>query len=359
MNYAVIMAGGKGERFWPLSRAGSPKQFLKVLSEKTLLEDTLERVSAFLPKERTTVVAGQALKQPILENVPALSEKNLLLEPEGKNTCPAIGLAAIHLLKNDPQAVMVVLPSDHFIEPKERLIRILSAAADVAQKGDYLITVGVVPSRPETGYGYIELGEKEASVDGVSLFQVARFKEKPNRTAAQEYYLDRKHLWNSGMFVWSAKSFLKALERHQPAMFQLLEQYSDAIGKPKEWEARQKLFAVTEAISVDFAVLEKAANVLTIQSDFTWDDVGSFLALERVRPRDRENNVCVGPGKLFSSYETTVVNEGEGLVVAFGVSDLVVVKAGDLVLVAHKARVADLKEVTERLAADPNFKKFL
>jgi len=359
MNYAVIMAGGKGERFWPLSRAGSPKQFLKILSDKTLLEDTLERISSLAPLERTLVVAGEVFKKQTLEKVSSLSEKNLLLEPEGKNTCLAIGLAAVHLLKKDPQAVMVVLPSDHFIEPKERLVRTLSAAAVAAQQGDYLITVGVVPTRPETGYGYIELGEKETSMDGVELFKVARFKEKPNRTVAQEYYLDRKHLWNSGMFVWSADSILKAMERHQPAMFLLLKAYSESIGRPNEWEARQKLFAVTEAISVDFAVLEKAANVLTIQSDFTWDDVGSFLALERVRPRDRENNVCVGPGKLFSSYETTVVNEGEGLVVAFGVSDLVVVKAGDLVLVAHKARVADLKEVTERLAADPNLKKFL
>ncbi len=359
MNYAVVMAGGKGERFWPLSRAGSPKQFLKVLSDKTLLEDTIERVSAFLPPEQTLIVAGQLLKQPILEKVQALSEKNLLLEPEGKNTCLAIGLAAVHLLKKDPQAMMVVLPSDHFIEPKERLAQTLRAAAVAAEQGDYLITVGVVPTRPETGYGYIELGEKETSVDGVELFKVARFKEKPNRTVAHEYYLDRKHLWNSGIFIWSAEGFLKALGQHQSTMFSLLKTYSESIGKPNEWEARLKLFTEAEAISVDFAVLEKASNVLTIQSNFMWDDVGSFLALERVRKPDRQNNICVGPGKLFSSYETTVVNEGEGLVVTFGVSDLVVVKADDLVLVAHKTRVADLKEVTEKLAADPNLKRFL
>lgn len=359
MNYAVIMAGGKGERFWPLSRAGSPKQFLKILSNKTLLEETLDRIASLLPLERTVIVAGENFKKQILEKVKSLSEKNLLIEPEGKNTCLAIGLAAAHLFKKDRQAVMMVLPSDHAIQPKERLARILSAAAEAALSGDYLITIGVIPTRAETGYGYIELGGKETAADGVELFKVARFKEKPNRVVAQEYYLDRKHLWNSGIFVWSAASFLKALEQHQPHLHPLLKTYSEAIGKAGEWEERQKLFAGAEAVSVDCAVLEKAANVLTIQSDFMWDDVGSFLALERVLKKDRENNLCVGTAELLSSYETTVINEGNGIVVTFGVSDLVVVKTDDIVLVAHKTRAADLKEVTEKLAADPKFKPYL
>lgn len=359
MNYAVVMAGGKGERFWPLSRAGSPKQFLKILSDKTLLEDTLERTAALAPLERTLVVAGEVFKKQILEKVPPLSEKNLLLEPEGKNTGPAIALAAVHLAKKDPEAVMMVLPSDHFIHPKERLARILSAAAETAKAGDFLITLGIVPTRAETGYGYIEMGEKAKEADGVAIYKVARFKEKPTRTLAQEYYLDRKHFWNSGMFVWSAASILKALEHHQPEMHQHLKGYSETIGTVKEPEARKKLFAALEPVSIDVAVLEKADNVLTIPSDFTWDDVGSFLALERVRKRDRENNLCLGPSLTVSSYETTVINEGDGVVVVFGVSDLVVVKSGGLVLVAHKTRVADLKEVTEKLAAAPNFKQYL
>ena len=359
MNYAVVMAGGKGERFWPLSRAGAPKQFLKILSEKTLLEDTLERTLALAPLERTRVVAGEVFKKQILEKVPSLSEKNLLLEPEGKNTCPAIALAAVHLAKADPQAVMVVLPSDHFIHPKERLDRVLAAAAETAKTGDFLITIGVVPTRAETGYGYIEVGEKASDVKGVSIFKVARFKEKPNRTVAQEYYLDRKHFWNSGMFVWSAASFLKALERYQPEMYKHLKTYSETIGTPKELEARKTLFAALEPVSVDVAVLEKAENVLTIPSDFTWDDVGSFLALERVRKLDRDNNLALGSALTLGSYETTIINDGGGLVAVFGVSDLVVVKSGDLVLVAHKTRVPDLKEITEKLAADPNLKQYL
>ena len=359
MNYAVVMAGGRGERFWPLSRAGSPKQFLKILSDKTLLEDTLERTAALAPLERTVVVAGEVFKKQILEKVPSLSEKNLLLEPEGKNTGPAIALAAVHLAKKDPEAVMMVLPSDHFIHPKERLTRILSAAAETAGGGDFLITLGIVPARAETGYGYIEVGEKANETDGVAVYQVARFKEKPTRTLAQEYYLDRKHFWNSGIFVWSAASILKALERHQPETQKHLKSYSETIGTSREPEARKKLFAALEPVSIDVAVLEKAKNVLTIPSDFTWDDVGSFLALERVRKRDRENNLCLGSSLALSSYETTVINEGGGVVAVFGVSDLVVVKSGELILVAHKTRVADLREVTEKLAADPNFKQYL
>ncbi len=359
MNYAVVMAGGKGERFWPLSRSGAPKQFLKILSEKTLLEDTLERTSALAPLERTVVVTSEVFKKQILEKVPSLSEKNLLLEPEGKNTCPAIALAAAHLAKKDPEAVMIVLPTDHFVQPKERLVRILSAAAGMARSGDFLITLGIVPTRPETGYGYIEVGEKVKEVDGMAIYKVPRFKEKPNRTVAQEYYLDRKHFWNPGMFVWSAVSFFKALERHQPEMCRQLNAYAETIGTSKELEGRKKLFAALEPVSVDVAVLEKADNVLTIPSDFTWDDVGSFLALERVRKLDRDNNLSLGASLALSSYETTVINEGNGLVAVFGVSDLVVVKSGDMVLVAHKTRVPDLKEVTEKLAADPNLKQYL
>lgn len=359
MNYAVVMAGGKGERFWPLSRAGTPKQFLKILSDKTLLEETLERTAALVPLERTLVVAGEVFKKPILEKVPALSEKNLLLEPEGKNTGPAIALAAVHLFKKDPQAVMVVLPSDHFIQPKERLVRILAAGAEAVQAGDFLITLGIVPNRAETGYGYIEVGEKAGEADGIAIYKVARFKEKPTRTVAQEYFLDRKHFWNSGMFVWQAASILKALERHQPALYGHLQAYAETIGSSREMSARKTLFSSLEPVSIDVAVLEKADNVLTIPSDFLWDDVGSFLALERVRRRDRENNLQIGDVLTLSTYETTVINEGGGLVAAFGVSDLVVVKSGELVLVAHKTRVPDLKELTEKLAADPNYKRYL
>ena len=355
----MVMAGGRGERFWPLSRVGTPKQFLKILSDRKLLEDTLERTAALVPLERTVVVTSEAFRKQILEKTSSLSEKNLLLEPEGKNTGPAIALAAVHLVKKDPEAVMIALPTDHFIHPKERLVRVLSAAAEMARRGDFLITLGIVPTRAETGYGYIEVGEKVNEVDGIAVFKVPRFKEKPNRTLAQEYYLDRKHFWNPGMFVWSAAAILKAIERHQPEMSQHLKTYSPALGRSKEPAAREKLFAALQPVSVDVAVLEKADNVLTIPSDFTWDDVGSFLALERVRQRDRENNLCLGSALAVSSYETTVVNEGEGVVVAFGVSDLVVVKSGDLVLVAHKTRVPDLKEVTEKLASDPKFKSYL
>src|SRR3989304_462004 len=240
MNYAVVMAGGRGERFWPLSPAGTPKQFLKILSDRTLLEDTLERTAALVPLERTVVVTSEAVRKQILEKTSSLSEKNLLLEPEGKNTGPAIALAAVHLVKKDPEAVMIALPTDHFIHPKERLVRVLSAAAEMARRGDFLITLGIVPTRAETGYGYIEVGEKVNEVDGIAVFKVPRFKEKPNRTLAQEYYLDRKHFWNPGMFVWSAAAILKAIERHQPEMSQHLKTYSQAIGSSKEPAAREK-----------------------------------------------------------------------------------------------------------------------
>lgn len=359
MLYAIIIAGGRGERFWPLSRSGHPKQLLRLLSEKTLLQETIDRVQCFIPIDRTVVVTGENMQKAVLGAVPYLREKHILAEPEGRNTCLAIGLAAVHLVKRDPDAVMVVLSSDHAVQPAERLVEILKTAAQVASSGPYLLTLGVVPTRPETGYGYIELGERHAQQDGIEVFRVGQFKEKPSRTVAQEYYFDRKHLWNSGMFVWTARTFLDAVRQHLPELAGLLEAYAPAIGTPKEKQARLVLYQSAESISVDCAILEKAKNVLTIKSDFKWDDVGSWLALERVKPKDRENNVILGDSLLVDSYETTLVNDGEGLVVTYGVSDLVIVKTNQIVFVAHKTKVGDLKQLVAKLNQDRKAQAYL
>ncbi len=360
MIYGVILAGGRGERFWPLSRNEHPKQLLTLTSDKkTMIEETIDRLKGFIPKDRIIVVTGQHLKEKILKAAPYLSEQNLLLEPQGRNTCLAIGLAAIHISKEDPEGLMVILSSDHMITPTERLVTILKTGAQVAGEGDHLITIGVVPTRAETAYGYIELGDEFKTVSGISFSRVKQFKEKPSPAKAQEYYLDRQHLWNSGMFIWRADSILKAIEKHIPDIYECLVKYNKNLGASGEYDARCKLYCDCADISIDFAVLEKASNVLTVRADIKWDDVGSWLAMGRIHDRDGDSNVKVGDVLLEGSYENIVVNDAAGIIVGLGVSDLVIVRTGDIVMVAHKTRVNEIKDLLTSMARDEKYEKYL
>ncbi len=360
MIYGVILAGGKGERFWPLSTKDHPKQLLRLTSDKTMLEETMSRLEGFIPLERTLVVTAAYLEKQILESGCGLKKKNLLLEPIGKNTCLALALAAIHIERLDPEGIMVVLSSDHIIEPKDHLVRILSTAADLAAVENKLITIGIVPARAETGYGYIEMGTKHTEINGIKFHQVIKFKEKPERTKAQEYYLDRKHLWNSGMFVWSVKSFLEALENYMPGMYKCIRTYAGSIDTAGEKSALECLYNDCENISVDFAILEKADNVLCVKGEIIWDDVGSWLALQRVFSPNSEGNVIKGNVVSEASYENTIVNaSSNGFVVSFGVSDLVIVRTDNVVMVAHKTKVGDIKELLNKLEQDESLQQYL
>lgn len=359
MIHVAIIAGGKGERFWPFSTRENPKQLLKIASDKTMLEETLDRVAEFVPLDRTVIVTGENIRKQILDRHPSITAANILAEPFGKNTCLAVGFAAINLFHKDPSGVMVVLSADHFIRPKERLIDILKFGAAIAERDDVLITIGINPTRPETGYGYIELGEQYDSFDGLVSFRVKQFKEKPNRTLAQQYYVGRMHMWNSGMFIWSTKAILNAISRCKPEMYRLLTEYGKTIGTPEELKSRQELFDRAEGVSIDVGVLEEASNVVVIKADLIWDDIGSWLALERISTKDKDNNVSIGDTLLHESFEISAVNAGEGILATLGVSDLIVVKTDSVVLVAHKTRVNDIKSLLARMKDDPRYEKYL
>ena len=359
MIYTVIIAGGKGERFWPFSTKEKPKQLLHVYSDHSMLQDTIERVVDLVPLKQTLIVTGESIKSQILEHIPFLKEENILAEPFGKNTCLAVAFAATHLMKSDPNCTMVVLSADHFIQPKARLLGLLKCGATIAERDDVLITIGINPTRPETGYGYIEQGEIYDTFDGISTFVVKQFKEKPSRPLAQQYYVGRSHLWNSGMFIWTAKSFMKAVSQCRPQMYAQLMDYQTKIGTPEETDARLKLFEEAESVSVDVAILEAAANVLVIKGDLIWDDIGSWLALERINVKDKDNNVTIGETVLHDSYEITAVNAGEGIIATLGVSDLVIIKTDRVVLVAHKTKVGEIKSLLARLKEDEKFEKYL
>jgi mannose-1-phosphate guanylyltransferase len=353
------MAGGRGERFWPFSTKDYPKQLLRIVSERSMLQDTIERVVDFVPLERTLVVTGENLKEKILERLDFLKADNILTEPMGKNTCAAIGFAAVHLQRQDPDSVMMVLSADHYIKPKERLVELLRVGTTIAARDEVLITIGINPTRPETAYGYIQQGEVYSTFDGISTYRVARFKEKPDRHLAQQYYLDRSHLWNSGMFIWSTKAILNAIEKCQPKMFAQLQEYAEHIGAADEAEARHKFFSEAENVSIDIAILERADNVIVIRAKIIWDDIGSWRALERINPSDSKNNVSIGSVLLHDSFEVTAVNSGDGLIATLGVSDLVIVKTSKAVLVASKTKVDEMKALLERLRVEDGLDEYL
>ncbi|MBD3234200.1 MAG: NTP transferase domain-containing protein [candidate division Zixibacteria bacterium] len=358
--YAVVLAGGRGERFWPLSRSNNPKQFLQLTSEKSMIKETVDRIMPMIPISNVVVVTSEDMKERMLSQIPGILPENILAEPKGKNTCMAVGYAAAYIHGIDPNAVMIVLSCDHLIRPAEKLLQVFKAAVKVAASGDYLITIGIVPSRAETGFGYIQVAELFNTVEGVDVYRVKTFKEKPSRIVAQEYYYDRQHLWNSGMFIWSVKSILKALGTYAPGINEYLKSLRKYLGTSKEEEHKREIYENVENISVDCAILERADNVLTIKSDFIWDDVGSWLALERFMERDRHNNVAVGKTHLEDSFETTVVNDdNDGIITTFGVSDLIIVKTNGIVMVAHKTRASDIKELVSRLSEIQEFREYL
>jgi mannose-1-phosphate guanylyltransferase len=359
MVYAVVLAGGRGERFWPLSRADRPKQFLRLTSDKMMLEETIDRVMPLIPRENVRIVTNESMKSFMLNHVENVTEAHILAEPIGRNTCAAIGLAAVHLYHADPQAVMVVLSADHLIRPAEKLLKILDTAVNIAANEDRLITVGIVPMRPETGYGYIRMGELYRQQGEQTVYHVAGFTEKPRSALAHEYYYSHKYLWNSGMFVWSADSILRAIRRWQPDVGEHLDEYARAVGTDIELQARRDLYDKVISISIDFAVMEKADNVLTIKGDIVWDDIGGWTALERYKDRDTENNVVIGKAVLVDTYETTICNETDELVATLGVSDLVVVRCEDITMIIHKTKAQDVKKILAELREDDSLRKYI
>lgn len=357
MDHAVILAGGHGERFWPLSRRQRPKQLLPIIGDQSLLETTIERIKPDFPAERIWVVTSEEIGKAVRERVTFIPKDNVLMEPGGRNTALAIGWSAVEIARKDPDATLVILSADHAIEPAAMLRRILREGMRLAKAEDNLVIIGINPTRPETGYGYIELGPHFASSDGINSYQVETFREKPDRTTAQDYFYGRKHLWNAGIFVWTAKTLMAALEKHSPGVYQPLAEYRESYSKDNN--ALNTLYEAAERVPIDVAILERASNVVAIRGDLAWDDVGSWLALSRLRKADADNNVFVGKVVEMDAYDSTVYNDSDDLVCAFGVSDLVVVRTDKAVLVAHKSRIDEIKRLMEKLKADDRWTEYL
>jgi mannose-1-phosphate guanylyltransferase len=357
MVWIVIMAGGKGERFWPKSVADRPKQFHRIVSEKTMLQETHSRIHPEIKNENICVVAGRRYRELILEQLPGLPAENIIEEPQGKNTAAAIGLSAVELRRKDPGGTMVVLTADHLISPKRRLLQALEAAVKVAEDG-YLVTFGISPDRPATEYGYIETGERIHGKYGLDVFGVKMFREKPSREKAVEYLAEGTFLWNSGMFAFTLENILRALETYMPPLHGALAAIGRHLGTSEEERVKREEFAGLQSVSVDYGIMEKATNIACLKPSFEWDDVGSWSALSRHRETDADGNILEGNVVSIDSRNNVVVGEESSLVSLVGVSDLIVVKDGPRLLVCHRSKDQRVKELVGKLSVEEKYSSF-
>ena len=345
----VIMAGGKGERFWPKSRINLPKQFLSLTDDgKSMIQHTVERVKSLVNIENIYVVTNEMYKNLVLKHVPDISEENIIIEPVAKNTAPCIGLAAIHIAKKDINSKMIILPSDHLIKFNEIFIDTLKTALDVVEKGDNLATIGITPNYPETGYGYINFTKGESFKDSTNIYEVLRFVEKPNLEKAKEYLTSGQYLWNSGMFVWKASTILKNFKEYLPEIYEGLQKIGKSINTGKYEEVLKKEFLNLPSESIDYGIMEKAKNIYVIPGNFGWDDVGSWLSLERINKTNQDGNVITG-NVISIKTKNTIIQGSDKLIATIGLEDIVIVDTDDVTLICHKNNTQEVKEIISNL----------
>ncbi len=351
MLHAIVMAGGSGTRFWPASRAGLPKQLLPLAGKKTLLEDTVDRLEGLVPPERLMIVTSERLLPAVRSQLPALPESGLVGEPCKRDTAPCVGLAALLVLQQDPEATMAVMPSDHVIQPAERFREaILQAAALVEESPGRLVTFGIRPTYPAEGFGYIQQAEKLARPHGTAtVTRVAQFREKPPASVAKEYLAAGNYLWNAGIFVWKAATIIEALAAHQPECLARLETIAAAWNTPQRNAVFAREFAAIKGISIDYAVLEHAADVVVVEAPFGWDDLGGWSAVARQLGGNAEGNTIVGRHLGIDSVRTIVHGSDDHLVVTMGLEDMLVVHTPDATLVANRAHEEAVRRVVAEL----------
>jgi len=353
--YVTIMAGGGGTRFWPWSREERPKQILPIISGQSMIRETVNRIRPLVPPEKIFIVTSSSQLGQIRRQVPQIPAGNLLAEPEGKNTAPCLCLAAWHIQKLSPDAIMVALPADHHISDHKGFRRTLKIAVEFASRQNFLITLGLRPTAPETGYGYIQQGEIIGRVKNTPVFKVKAFREKPTRQKARAFLRQGDYLWNSGMFVWKVSAFLKAVKKCLPVLYEDTLILKKAVGTSRERSALKKAYACCQSISVDYGVMEKAANVAMIEAQFPWDDVGSWSALWSIRPKDQNGNACVGSkpdgrGKILTIDSSgCLIRAEKKLVAVLGMKDTIVVEAGDAFLVCPRQRSQEVRQILKEL----------
>jgi mannose-1-phosphate guanylyltransferase len=345
--YALIMAGGSGTRLWPHSRSTKPKQFLRLNGERTMLQETVARILPLIPHDRIYVVTGAVYAELVQEQLPELPPENLLIEPSGKGTAPAIGLGALHIRRRDPHALMAVLSADHGIEQQEIFRQQLVVGATMAEQG-YLVTLGIKPSVPATGYGYIEGAELLYAGDGQQVFRVKRFVEKPSLERAEGYVASGTFFWNAGMFVWGAERILDELARFEPLLAQGMTVINSHLGTHNEHSVLEDIWPSMPNIAIDVAVMERTDRAVVIPSDIGWSDVGDWAALAEILPQDSAGNAVLGRSVNIDTRNTLIYGNGR-LVATIGVEDLVIVDTHDVLLICPRERAQDVKAMVAEI----------
>jgi len=345
--YAVIMAGGSGTRLWPLSRQEHPKQALKLVGERTMFQQAIDRLDPLFPPDRIFVVTQANYAAALIEQSPQVPAANFLIEPEGRGTAAAIGLAAIHLRQHDPYALMAVLTADHFIADAPAFRQVLSSAAEAAREG-FLVTLGIKPGGPLTGFGYIHQGESLGEIAGQAAYRVERFVEKPDQDTAAQMVASGEYSWNSGMFVWHVNNILEEFELQMPEFYGQLEGLANYLDSSSYGEALKRTWPKVAKQTIDYGIMEGARDVVVLPVEIGWTDVGSWGSLFGLLPTDAQGNIWVGP-HVGVDTRGTLVFGGSRLVATLGVENLVIVDTEDALLVCSKEREQDVKEIVNRL----------
>ena len=350
--YNVIMAGGGGTRFWPLSRQAHPKQLLNLSGNDALINETIKRINSLTDKENLFIVTNEKQIDLLKDTVGNMCEhNNILPEPSARNTAAAIGYAAFSIMKKHGDGVMCVYPADHYIKNEVEFINILNKAIKVADENEKLVTIGIAPTFPSTGYGYINF-DKEIEYNGIA-YDVVEFVEKPNYEKAKSYIQSGKYVWNSGMFVWKVSKILDDFKRYLPKVYDKLEKLSEFIGTDKEEKMLQEIYPTIPSISIDYGIMERSNDVVVVPGDFGWNDVGSWDVLGAIYPTDENGNICRGETIEIDTKDCIVYSEDK-LIATVGIRDLIIVSTDDAVMVCKKDKAQDVKKIVDKLKEKDN-----
>ena len=346
---ALIMAGGKGTRFWPLSTEKKPKQFLKLINNETMLQMTVNRIKSIIPMERIFVCTGSQYKTLVREQLPGIDERNIIIEPEGRNTAPCIALSTLIIKRILGDSNIVVLPADHLINNEEEFRAIiLSANEYLRENSKTIVTLGMTANRPETGYGYIKFNEQDKSISNNKILGVEKFVEKPDLETAREYLKEGKYLWNGGMFIWNSTYILNEIKKHIPNTYEALNKIDEIDEKYLQIYIDEN-YVKTDSVSIDYGILEKTSSIVVIPSDIGWDDVGSWEAIERYGTRDKKGNIHIGDIESINGRNNLVVSSGNKVIID-ELSDIYVIENDGKIIVGQKAKVSEIKEIKEKIS---------
>ncbi len=358
MIYAVVMAGGSGTRFWPKSTKKRPKQFLNLFGEKTMIEETVNRLKGFVEPEQVMVVTNDNYITIVEELLPLTTSDFIIGEPVAKNTAPCVAAAAALLHKKDPDSTMIVLPADHLIGKPKEFLSVLDSALKIAQQEESLVTIGITPNRPETGYGYIQFDTStEIEIGDHSAYSVKSFREKPDSETAKEFLDSGDFLWNSGMFIWKTSVILEQFKKYLPEMYKCTEKLMESDGREEDLN---QFYHACESISIDYGIMEKAEKVHVLPGEFEWNDVGSWTAVHELSNKDGDGNVFgKSPISLQGSTSNLIYSESGKMISLVGVDNIAVVETENAILVVNLDKSQDVKKVVEDLKSDPEKAKFL